>query len=68
MFNKCKEQALQKDYVISSYSRHKLDGYNCCLYNENGGINEDFVSNIEIEAIFKAYNWVLEETNKSAKI
>lgn len=58
---KCKEWALKKDFIISSYSRHRLDGYDCCIYDDNGDIDEDFISNTEIEAIIKACNWILEQ-------
>lgn len=59
---KCKEWALSKDYVISSYSKYKLDGYNCTIYCNNGEIDEDFTSDTEVEAIIKACNWILEQS------
>lgn len=58
---KCKEWALSEDYEISSYSKYKLDGYNCYMYCSNGEIDEDFTSDTEVEAIIKACEWILNE-------
>ena len=63
--HKCKEWALSKEYVISSHSKYKLDGYNCILYCNNGEIDEDFTSDTEPGAIFKACEWILDNIKES---
>ena len=63
--HKCKEWALSKKYVISSHSKYKLDGYNCILYCNNGEIDEDFTSDTEPVAIFKACQWILDNNKES---
>lgn len=65
---KCKEWALKKEYVISSHSKYKLDGYNCIIYCNNGEIDEDFTSDTEIEAIIKACEWILNQEELDKKI
>ncbi|MGJ0317692.1 hypothetical protein NG767_02965 [Aliarcobacter cryaerophilus] len=61
---KCKEWALNKDYVISTYSKYTLDGYNCTIYCNNGKIDEYFTPDTEIEAIIEACKWILIEGTK----
>ena len=63
--HKCKEWALSKEYVVSSHSKYKLDGYNCILYCNNGEIDEDFTSDTESVAIFKACQWILDNSKES---
>lgn len=58
---KCKEWAINKGYVVWSGSKHKLQGFNCCLYSNHNEIDEDFTADTEPEAIFKACEYILKE-------
>jgi len=58
--HKCKEWALTEDYVVVSRSRYKLEGYDCDIYTKDDHCIDDFESDTEPEAIFKACQWILE--------
>lgn len=59
--HKCKEWALGKDFVLYSGSTHRTKGYRCDIYTKDGDVDEDFVSDTEPKAIFKACEWIREQ-------
>jgi len=56
--HKCKEWALGKDFVLYSGSTHRTKKYRCDIYTKDGDVDEDFVSDTEPKAIFKACEWI----------
>ena len=62
--NKCKEWAENKDYYIVS-GTWALQGekQKACIIGKPKPL-ENFIANTEVEAIFKACEWILKEINK----
>ena len=59
--HKCKEWALSKNFILHSGSTYKPERYRCDIYVGNSAIeDENFISDTEPEAIFKACEWIME--------